>query len=146
MDKIDTVTLDVPLFVRVLEHAREDLKTDADLHVFVERVIKASKGVDVLTMADYAEIVPTPVMAARRLLVAEKWSGDVKTKHHTPEGLFKDGTSEEIAKELKREHGDNFASAMSALNFYINRAGKDMPNKKNVEGAEEKLRTLYGKD
>jgi hypothetical protein len=34
---------------------------------------------------------------------------------------------------------------MSALNFYINRGG-DIPNRENVEGAKEKLRSLYGKD
>jgi hypothetical protein len=86
------------------------------------------------------------IKAARRLIEADKWSSDVKTKHHTPDGLFKDGTSEEIAKELKREHGDDFAGAMSALNFYINRGGKNIPNRQNVEGAKEALRKLYGKD
>lgn len=84
------------------------------------------------------------IQAAQRLK-AENWSADVKTKHHTPEGLFK-GSAEEIAQELKREHGSDFAGAMSALNFYLNRAGEDVPNKKNVEGAKEKLRKLYGKD
>ncbi len=85
----------------------------------------------------------TKINAAARLKAAEKWSGDVKTKHHTPEGLFK-GSSDSIAKELKKEHGDDFAGAMSALTYYINRGG-DIPNKKNVEGAKEKLRKLYGK-
>lgn len=86
------------------------------------------------------------VQAAQRLVQADKWTSDVKTKHHTPEGLFKDGSSDEIARELKREHGDDFAGAMSALNFYINRAGGEIPNKKNVEGAKEKLRKFYGKN
>lgn len=86
------------------------------------------------------------ILAAARLVEADKWSSDVKTKHHTPEGLFKDGSVDEIAKELKREHGTDFAGAMSALNFYINRGGDDIPNKKNVEGAKEKLRQLYGKE
>lgn len=84
------------------------------------------------------------IHAAQRLKAAEKWSQDVKEKHHTPEGLFK-GSSESIAKELKKEHGDDFASAMSALNFYINRGG-DIPNKSNVEGAKAALRKLYGRD
>lgn len=148
MDKIDTVTLDVPLFIRALEHAREDLKTDADLHVFVERVIQAAKGKDVLTMDDYAELVPSQVMAASRLIAAEKWSGDVKEKHHTPPDLFKEGSADKIAKELKKEHGDDFAGAMSALNFYLNRAGKNLSeaDRKRVESAKGELRKLYGKE
>lgn len=85
------------------------------------------------------------IHAAQRLQAADKWSADVETKHHTPEGLFK-GSSDSIARELKKEHGDDFAGAMSALNFYLNRAGEDVPNKENVEGAKEKLRGLYGKD
>jgi hypothetical protein len=88
------------------------------------------------------------INAAARLIEADKWSSDVKTKHHTPEGLFKDGSSDKIAKELKKEHGDDFAGAMSALNFYLNRAGENLPEdqRKRVEGAKEKLRKLYGKD
>ena len=84
------------------------------------------------------------IHAAQRLIEADNWSSDVKTKHHTPEGLFKNGTSDEIARELKREHGDDFAGAMSALSFYINRGGESIPNKKNVEGAKDALRKLYG--
>lgn len=86
------------------------------------------------------------IHAAQRLVEADKWSSDVKTKHHTPKGLFKDGSADEIARELKKEHGDDFAGAMSALNFYINRGGGEIPNKKNVEGAKEKLRRLYGRE
>lgn len=87
------------------------------------------------------------ILAAVRLVEADKWSSDVKTKHHTPEGLFKEGTSDEIAKELKREHGTDFAGAMSALSFYLNRAGKNLSDadRKRIEGAREKLRQLYGK-
>jgi hypothetical protein len=52
----DIVKLDVPLFIRLLELAREDVKQDADLHDVAEAVIKLSqKGV--ATMADYDSIV-----------------------------------------------------------------------------------------
>lgn len=85
------------------------------------------------------------VVKASSRLRAENWSADVETKHSTPEGTFK-GTSDSIARELKKEHGDDFKGAMSALNFYINRGGDDLPNKDAVEGAKDKLRKLYGKD
>jgi adenylyl- and sulfurtransferase ThiI len=38
-DKIDIVTMDVPLFIRALEYAKEDAQEDMDLHDFAERAI-----------------------------------------------------------------------------------------------------------
>ena len=52
----DIVKLDVPLFIRLLELAREDVKEDADLHDVAEAVIKLSQD-GVATMADYDSIV-----------------------------------------------------------------------------------------
>jgi hypothetical protein len=55
VDKKDTITLDIPLIIRVLELAREDIKSDMDLHRVVERLIDMrNKGV--LTMDDYDAI------------------------------------------------------------------------------------------
>ncbi len=53
---MDIVKLDVPLFIRLLELAREDVKQDADLHDIAEAVIKLSQDGPV-TMADYDTIV-----------------------------------------------------------------------------------------
>ncbi len=53
---MDIVKLDVPLFIRLLELAREDVKQDADLHDVAEAVIKMSQQ-GVATMADYDKIV-----------------------------------------------------------------------------------------
>jgi hypothetical protein len=53
---MDIVKLDVPLFIRLLELAREDVKQDADLHDLAEAVIKLSQE-GVATMADYDSIV-----------------------------------------------------------------------------------------
>jgi hypothetical protein len=55
IDKIDTVTMDIPLLMRVFELVREDVQTDMDLHNVVERLI-ALKDKGVLTMDDYAAI------------------------------------------------------------------------------------------
>ena len=52
----DIVKLDVPLFIHLLELAREDVKQDADLHDVAEAVIKLSQQ-GVATMADYDSIV-----------------------------------------------------------------------------------------
>lgn len=42
----DTVTLTIPLFIRVLEWAREDAKDDIEVHKFVENAIKHSGVMD----------------------------------------------------------------------------------------------------
>ena len=56
----DKVTIDIPLFIRLLEYAREDAKTDMDLHNVAENAIKLSETGKTLTMAQYDEIVKNP--------------------------------------------------------------------------------------
>jgi hypothetical protein len=56
----DKITVDVPLFIRLLEYAREDAKTDMDLHNVTENIIKLSETGKTLTMTQYEEIVKNP--------------------------------------------------------------------------------------
>jgi len=56
----DKITVDVPLFIRLLEYAREDAKTDMDLHNVAENAIALSETGRTLTMAQYDEIVKNP--------------------------------------------------------------------------------------
>ena len=53
---IDVIKIDVPTFLRLLELAREDVKTDPDLHDITQKVVELSQD-GVVTMADYDEIV-----------------------------------------------------------------------------------------
>jgi hypothetical protein len=53
---IDTISMDVPLFIRLLEYAREDAKTDMDLHNVTEKAISLSIDGGTLTMSDYNNI------------------------------------------------------------------------------------------
>jgi hypothetical protein len=57
MNKKDILMIDVPLFIRLLEYAREDAKTDMDLHNVTENIIKLSEEEKALTMNDYDKIV-----------------------------------------------------------------------------------------
>ena len=51
-DVVDTITVDIPLMIRLLELAREDVKDDMELHKITERLIEIrSKGT--LSMEDY---------------------------------------------------------------------------------------------
>ena len=61
----------------------------------------------------------------RRIALSLKWSADISERRKT----------------------SPFASAMSMLNFYINRAGKKLPSAQRevLEKAKEELRDLYGR-
>jgi phenylalanyl-tRNA synthetase alpha subunit len=54
---IDTVRMDIPLLIRVMEFAKEDAKTDMELHAAAENMIELSKKDRVLNMDDYNSIV-----------------------------------------------------------------------------------------
>jgi len=54
----DIIAVDVPLFIRLLEFAREDAGDDMDLHEVAERAIEAVKARGVLSMDDYDTLVP----------------------------------------------------------------------------------------
>lgn len=55
----DIIKMDVPLLIRLLEYAREDAKTDMDLHNVTEKLIDLSESGDILTMDHYDAIVGT---------------------------------------------------------------------------------------
>lgn len=85
------------------------------------------------------------------------WSADVTKKSFAldlEEGVFTWDNPRKIAASLKRSAAATsrrkappFQSAMSMLNFYINRAGKNLrPEKMEIlEEAKEELRKLYSK-
>ena len=86
------------------------------------------------------------------------WSGKVTRESHAlalEEGVFTWSDPKKIALSLKRSAEESlarktnpFQSAMSMLNFYLNRAGKNLQpkQKKILEKAKEELRNLFKKD
>jgi hypothetical protein len=82
----------------------------------------------------------------------KKWSAQVtKTSDalDLDKGVFTSGSPEKIARSLehsaaksKRKKGSAYQSAMSMLNFYINRAGKNLSasKKKVLIKAKDKLK------
>lgn len=86
-----------------------------------------------------------------------KWSAGV-TEHSDAldlkKGVFTSDSPEKIARSLERsaenssrKKGSSYQSAMSMLNFYINRAGKNLPagKKKTLTKAKEELKSLHEK-
>ena len=54
-DKTDSVTLDVPLLIKLFEWAREDARSDEEIHKIATNLI--NRRGDTLTMDDYDDIV-----------------------------------------------------------------------------------------
>jgi hypothetical protein len=71
-DPTDIIAMDVPLFIRMLEYAREDAETDMDLHNVTERAIEAVKLRGLLSMEDYNDLVGGSEQVDEALLVPKK--------------------------------------------------------------------------
>lgn len=57
-EKANSICVDVPLFIRLLEYAREDAKDDLDLHFVAEKAVAAhTSGVAILSMSNYNSLV-----------------------------------------------------------------------------------------
>jgi len=95
--------------------------------------------------------------SARHSRPARKWSARVTRTSDAmdlPQGTFKSGSAKKVARTLKRaanashrRKASPFQSAMSVLNFEINRAGKNLSaTRKRVLGrAKTELRRAYGR-
>ena len=83
--KTDTLTIDIPMFIRLMEYAREDAKTDMDLHNVTTNLLKIKDKT--ISMADYDQVVQ---------------STDVNTADES----FKDKVIKKIAQPIKDYNKD----------------------------------------
>ena len=49
-NQIDVITVDVPLFIRLLEFAREDSTDDMQLHEVASKLVELCQDGDIMTM------------------------------------------------------------------------------------------------
>jgi len=90
--------------------------------------------------------------------VSKKWSANVMNHSNALDlesHIFESNDPKKIAQSLKRSaetskrrKGTLYQSAMSMLNFYINRAGKNLEKKQKdiLEKAKGELRSAFGRD
>jgi hypothetical protein len=52
----DVIKVDIPLFLRLLEYAREDAKTDMDLHTMTDKLTKVCSDGTVAGMEHYEHV------------------------------------------------------------------------------------------
>jgi len=83
VSKTDTLTIDIPMFIRLMEYAREDAKTDMDLHNVTTNLLKIKNKI--ISMADYDQVVV---------------SSDVDAADAADES-FKDKVMKKIAQPVK---------------------------------------------
>jgi phosphoenolpyruvate carboxylase len=88
---------------------------------------------------------------------SRRWSAEVTQRSDALDlepDVFKSKDPRRIALSLKRSaeqstrrKGTPYQSAMSILNFYINRAGKNLPQKRKriLEKAKEELRDIFSR-
>jgi len=94
---------------------------------------------------------------ARARSKTQRWSARVTQRSNALDlqsNVFKSTNARRIALSLKRSaqaskrrKGTPYQSAMSMLNFYINRAGKSLPQKQKrvLERAKGELRDVFGR-
>jgi hypothetical protein len=93
MNPTDKVSLDVPLFIRLLEYAREDAKSDMDLHTVAQKAIALSQSGMTLSMNDYESIVGQQEQIAEAENVVDsipeiqRYLKDLATKIPTVKGI-----------------------------------------------------------
>src|SRR5216117_886947 len=95
--------------------------------------------------------------ASRARRKSKRWSGRVTERSNALDlesKIFRSNDPHKIALSLersaqhsKRRKGTPYQSAMSMLNFYINRAGKNLPKKRKrvFERAKDELREAFGR-
>ena len=100
----------------------------------------------------------TNIKKKTRKKSAEYWSKEVTLKSRAlvlEEGVFTWKDPKRIAMSLKKSAEDSierkgtpFQSAMSMLDFYINRAGKNLNSKQRqiLEQTKKELRIVFGKN
>jgi len=96
-------------------------------------------------------------MAAKQHTKSARWSQRVTRESDAldlEEGVFSLDKPAEVARSLKRSaeastrrKADPYRSAMSMLTFYVNRAGRKLPQRRRdvLERAKNELRRLFGR-
>jgi hypothetical protein len=134
----DTIKTDVPLFIRLLEYAREDAKTDMDLHNVAEKTIALSGEDRTLTMSDYNNIVGSKTLNETRYNQFKKQTEVVKPSTQMYIAM------KEIKKRLQEVN--KIANYTNKLKTELSENNDIHYNKRTdvvIEQLMEEIKTLY---
>ena len=135
VDVVDTITVDIPLMIRLFELAREDVKDDMELHKITERLIEIrNKGT--LTMADYdfiangkAKIKEEVLDEAKmpRTTALDRWrkaATEREIKHNDIEKKRQEKLHQDPSKvtiPVANTQKDNLSGAINKLEKHLNK-------------------------
>ncbi len=128
----DIVQLDVPLFIRLLELSREDIKQDADIHDLAQAVIAMSARGPV-TMADYDKIVG--FMKKQGEPAEEEFAPDDIRRFRQIVDLADQGEPTEYSNTPKEEY--------AAIDSVTSKAGGGMQSPKDPADIKGEHPSLY---
>ncbi len=129
----DIVQLDVPLFIRLLELSREDIKQDADIHDLAQAVIAMSARGPV-TMADYDKLVD--FMNKQGDTAEEEFAPDDIRRFRQIVDLANSGEPTEYSNTPKEEY--------AALDSVTSAAGGGMNSPKHIKDIRGDSLRVYG--
>jgi len=111
-DPIDTINMDIPLFLRALEYAKEDAQSDLDLHDFTEKAIALVKTKNPLTMKDYMSLInEARTKKGKKVnpnyLKGLKSKGEYGSKEAMKKEIDKFSGKDTYKKDWKADYGDD---------------------------------------
>jgi hypothetical protein len=153
VDKEDVLSFDIPLFIRILELAREDVKEDMELHRITERLLSIRKK-GTLTMDDYEFIAGLKKLKEELETIAEGRMKGIATNAAETKRLNKMTTLQKFradAAAREKKHADiekNLSKDGSGMSAAIDRLEKHL-NREGVEQIDEvnydTVKSLYTK-
>ena len=138
-DVVDTITMDVPLFIRMLEYSREDASADVDLHDVTEKAISLGKEKGILSMEDYNEIVgaaeeideATDYMKRRKAM--DDYAVNKKDKPAKPYNPNPSGKTDYM-KRREKDLEERISEALDSINEELCPAGKAYIKRRKAAG------------
>jgi len=138
-DKVDTITMDVPLFIRMLEYSREDAAEDMDLHDVTEKANKLGKERGILQMDDYEEIIGATEDINelsdyfKRRKAQDDYAVNKKDKPAKPYNPNSSGKTDYM-KRREKELSERISEALNKINEELCPAGKAYIKKRKAAG------------
>jgi hypothetical protein len=138
-DAVDTITMDIPLFIRILEYSREDAAEDMDLHDITEKAISLGKERGILQMDDYDEIVGAAEDINelsdyfKRRKAQDDYAVNKKDKPAKPYNPNSSGKTDYM-KRREKELAERIAEALDKINEELCPAGKAYIKRRQAAG------------
>lgn len=129
-DPVDSITLDIPLFLLLLEYAREKSEDDLDLHELSEKTNKLCKERGILTSNDYNELVDEKEDDKKE--ISESFRN--RLRESVTNSLFKKPIKE--AKKNKKEDGEKGGELESTVSVEDTPAQPEENDTPPAEGGE----------